>query len=207
MITMIKKTLLFIAIFALLFSGGVFAATYDDYVEAGANPTHSKSAFDPGPQSRLMFFQARAFDFSSSALNGGSGVTDDDVIQLFDIPPNTYIMGFGFRITRAACMTGTSCTIGDGVDPDGIVEIDAGILTSTTLSNASVFQVSGALTENTQMDLGADFDQDAGISPYIGGDTIDMVIYSDKAGTGNVNASGVTPAFDAWVWGFHVPTN
>jgi len=187
------------------------AATYDDYVSTGANSALSQSAYDPGTGSKVMFLQSRHFDLDAATLNSGSGVTGGDVIQLFEVPPNTYIIGAGVRVTRASGTntSGTTATIGDGTDPDGYVKLgNFGVnFDATNASGASVWTHQGFETGvtpsygdmTTASNTGSFFS--GGLSPYIGPDTIDMTIYVDKVHT----ASGVTPAFDAWVWGFHVP--
>lgn len=117
----IVSALIFVLLLAVLFLNKPLAATFNDYVTAGGNSKLSQSAFDPGPNSRYVFIQARRFDLSSLDFNEGSGVTNGTVLQLFDIPPNTYITEFGFRCTRCA-MSGTSAIVGDEVDVDGYVK-------------------------------------------------------------------------------------
>lgn len=198
----------------------VQAATYNDYVSGGTNQALGQSAYDPGTGSRLMFFQARTFDLNSSKFSA-SGVTQNDVLPLFDVPKNTYILGFGFRNLRGlGSVSGVSAEVGDGADIDGYVGNDYtsnGVpfidLTAAN-SGASVWQFTGPLglasgASVASSDTNITFVGNQGVyfktglSPYVGPDTIDMKFYVNKQ---KVAVTGATPYFEAWVWGFHVPT-
>jgi hypothetical protein len=223
-----KRVILLIAVLALVVVGGGMAlsATYSDFTSG--NKAIAKSGIEP-VHNYLPFIDYRKFDFGSAALNGGSGVTNGDVIKLFNVPANTYIDGFGIRVTTAAVASGTSCEVGDGADTDGYVDNAnlngvgfinlseaqtgvsmwnyIGINSSSAVSSfiiggvkavGSAYTGSYTLTTNH----GAYFTALSGLSPYIGPDTIDMVIHVDNQFAPGTGKSGVTPVFEAYIKGF-----
>jgi len=198
----------------------VLSATYDDYVSEGGNSKLSQSAYDPGPNARVLFIEARAFDFSSTSFNSGSGVTHNDVVKLLDIPKDTYIVGIGFRNLRA-CQSGTSAEMGDGADIDGYIgntntsEVQY-LDFSAVMSGMSIWQagdlqggfisgvsMSGGYGSEYTSNHGAYFTGGGGVSCYQSPDTLDMTFY---VGNGLEASSGVTPHFELMVWGFKRPT-
>ena len=58
---MVKKftAIIFTLLLALCFLSPAMAATFDDYVASVGNSELSQSAFDPGPNSKYVFLQAR----------------------------------------------------------------------------------------------------------------------------------------------------
>ena len=209
-----KKLFILISILAVLFLGfNAGAATYSDFTSGDL--TLSKSGLEP-VHNYVSFIQYRQFDFSHANLHDGSGVTNGDVIRLFNITENTYIEEFGIRVTTAAIKSGTSAEIGDGADIDGFVGNGyTGVIPfvdlSTVSSGASRWQamrqstyvVSGVSVNSNgtyASNLGPYFN--GGVSPYIGPDTIDMTVYVDKAFSPGAGWSGVTPTFEAYIKGF-----
>lgn len=214
---------LFLAIIMAAFSilgtwSPATATTYNDFISGDA--TLSKAAYDPGPNSKIFFMESRKFDFSSSNLNAGNGVTLDDKVNLFTVPKGTYLMGFGIRVLTATVNSGTSCTIGDSGGATTLVgNTSTGgyqyiRLDKTNVSGASIWQcglmgTAGQLTLSgvslatgsgvlNAGNMGAAFS--SGVSCYDSKDTIYMTVKNDKLMT-----NGATPIFEAFIWGFKKP--
>jgi hypothetical protein len=234
-----KHLTLIIAALALVVIGGGMAisATYSDFTSGDV--TLSRSAIEP-VHDYLPFIQYRKFDFGATGLNGGSGVTNGDVVKLFNVAANTYIEEFGYRVTTAAVKSGTSAEVGDTKDPDGYIGNDYDMskhgipfldLSSTmtgvsfwnwigtnflkTGSGSSYFFLGGVsyvITESAgtaglqtivpYSNHGPYFTSNSGLSPYIGGDTINMTVYVDKTHAPGSGKNGVTPVFEAYIKGF-----
>lgn len=219
-----KRVILLIAVLALVVVGGGMAisATYSEYTSG--SKALSKSAVEP-VHNYLPFIDYRKFDLSSVAIHGGSGVTNGDVIKLFNIAPNTYITGIYFRNMRGL-HAGTSAEVGDTSDADGYIGNDYTDLPFIDLDNAasagvSVWQnvgpfhsgvsnvqfsgvslyVPGPFSTSSYLSLRSNHGPlfKTGISPYVGGDTINMTIYVDKVMT---PLTGVTPYFEMAIEGF-----
>lgn len=219
-----KRFILFmsvlVALAGIVFCGTVGAATYSDYVTG--NITLTQPAIEPVTE-YVPFIQYRKFDFSNAAIHGGSGVTNGDVVKLFNIPRDSFIEEIGFMNLRAL-HSGTSATIGDAVDADGYIansyyssmefldlsKIQTGVTRWKNIGptfsgtsywytqGVSVYQA-GTNTLTTQTNHGAYFIR--GVSPYAGpGGTINMTFYV------NTNLAlvtvGVTPYFEAYIKGF-----
>ena len=140
---MFKKFMLSIILGLLLMVpvGTVQSATYSDFT-SGDNML-TRSALAP-IHNYLPFIHYRTFDFSSGSLNDGSGVTNGDVVRLFNVDKDTIIEEFGIRITTASLQgqsatgqSGTSAEVGDGSDIDGFVgnNIEANRIPFIDLSN------------------------------------------------------------------------
>ena len=115
-----KKTFNLLIAAALFLSLGtaVQAATYTDFTSGDIMLT--QPALSP-IYDYVPFMHYREFDFSSAGINEGTGVTNGDVVQLFNVLANTIITEFGIRPTTASLKSGTTAEVGDGDDPDGYV--------------------------------------------------------------------------------------
>lgn len=222
-------------IFAVLLlvgiSGTAMAATYNDFVSD--DKILAKSALEP-VHDYVAFINYRQFNFGHANINGASGVTNGDVIRLFNVPPNTFIEEFGYRVTTAAVITGTSAIVGDGANTSGFVAntyttngvpfvdlssakngvsrwnvygpstngttdfVLSGVSTTISIGGGT----GGAAIYGVAMASNAGTYFTSGISPYIGGDTIDMTVYVDKAFNPGTGKAGVTPVFEAYIKGF-----
>lgn len=142
---------------ALMIVYGAWAATYTDFVSGDL--TLSRSGIDPQPN-WVPFIQYREFDFGHANINDGSGVTNGDIVRLFNVTADTYVEEIGYRVTRASLKSGTSAEIGDGNDADGYVgnDITTNRVPFVDLSNTSAgiskFNVSGTFLDG-QNDGGA----------------------------------------------------
>lgn len=190
---------------AFLFAPLGFGATYTDFVTGNAQV--SQPAFDPGPNSKYVFIQARRINLGDADFNGGSGVTNGDVVQLLTVPDNTIVREFGVRVTTVALTAGASMYVGTGDDTDSFVTTGGIALTTTgaATTGSSVFQLVGNTTVLAAQQSGAYF-TGSGVSPFVGGDTIDAVIQTDPANPSNGGASGVTPVFEVWAVMQRLPT-
>ena len=115
------KKLIAICAFLVALSGMAWGATYSDFVQS--DTTIGKSGLEP-IHNYVAFYHYRVFDFGDSAFNSGTGVSNADVVRLFNVEPNTIIEEMGYRVTTAAVISGTSAEIGDGKDIDGFVGHD-----------------------------------------------------------------------------------
>ena len=114
-----KKYFITLALVLSLFLGiGVQAATYTDFTSGDI--MLSQPALSP-VYDYVPFIHYRQFDLGDPSINEGTGVTNGDVVELFNVDPNTFIEEFGIRVTTAALISGTSAEVGDGADIDGYV--------------------------------------------------------------------------------------
>lgn len=217
-----KRFLIIMSILAVL-CGTVWAATYNDFTSGDL--TLSRSAIEP-VKDYIPFIQYRQFNFGHANLNSGSGVTNGDVVTLFNVLQDTIIEEFGYRVTTAALRSGVSAELGDGNDIDGFVGndyTDKGIpfidlsTTSTGVSHfgtfagpnysgSTQFMVGGVSIyvggTSTPMEVNSNNGPyfTSGASFYLSDDTIDMTVYVPKDGT--TLYSGTTPIFEAYIKGF-----
>ncbi len=161
-----KKYFITFALVLSLFLGiGVQAATYTDFTSGDI--MLSQPALSP-VYDYVPFIHYRQFDLGDPSINEGSGVTNGDIVELFNVDPNTFIEEFGIRVTTAALISGTSAEVGDGADIDGYVghneTRDANsapwINLSKVNSGVSVWKLIGPLTS------GASYFAIAGVSFY-----------------------------------------
>jgi hypothetical protein len=154
-------------------AGTAMAATISDFTSG--NKSLSKAGIEP-TQNWIPFVQYRKFDLNSSALST-SGVTNADVIRLFNVTKNTFITEIGFMNLRAL-HTGTSAVIGDGNSASGYITNDYSSYVSPKLgigvpfldlttvgSGLSVWQYMG------QINSGSGYFARSGISMYVAGGT------------------------------------
>ena len=171
-------------------TGSAMAATYTAYMTA-------HPATDPGAGAKGTFWQMGYVNLGDTVYFS-SGVTNGDVIQLVNMPTNSAILSIIIDPTTAAIVSGTSCTVGDGADPDGYVTAGGIALDSAT---GSTRWTADMASDSAQEDAGAYFDADSGISEYVNRDTVDIVMYVDKAAA----AAGVTPAFKFMIECIKIP--
>jgi hypothetical protein len=203
------------AVVVLVLGMGIGAAWSETY--APRSP-----ATDPGAGSKHIFFQSGVVD-CNDVKYFKSGVTHGDVIQLVNLPNNTMVRSIGIRVTRASIVSGTSATVGDGVDPDGFITSTYAaysvpyINLAAASTGVSVWNHLGPITAGAGFHFnngvsyyytgsngttawgsasnhGAYFVSGSGISPYVDRDTIDMTIQVNKIDA----LSGVTPKFE-WI--------
>jgi len=214
-----RKKLFMIFILAALFMGfNAGAATLSDFTSGDMEL--SRSGLEP-VHNYTPFIQYRQFDFGNASLQDGSGVTNNDVVRLFNVTENTIIVEIGVRVTTAALYSGCSAEIGDGTNIDGFVGNDYTawgvpyIDLSTVSSGISRWQLLGpnllpsgvTVADHTTNLMGALVANQgpffySGGSPYIGADTIDMTVYTNSTVYDTGNASGVTPVIEVYIKGF-----
>ena len=189
--------LLIAAALFLSLSMTVQAATYTDFTSGDINL--SQPALSPVWE-YVPFIHYRQFDLGSPSLNDGTGVTNGDVVRLFNIGANTFIEEFGIRVTTAALISGVSAEVGDGADIDGYVGnnevrhaasapwID---LSALSTGGVSAWRLVGPVTS------GASFFAMAGVSVYVtntgaGAEAITLTATTNM-GPYFTNVSGASP--------------
>lgn len=193
-----RFTLCFAALALIVVGGGMaISATFTDFTSGDIKL--SKSALEPA-HNYVAFVNYRKFDFGDANLNGGSGVTNGDVIQLFNVPENTYIEEIGYRVTTAALQSGTSAEVGDGADIDGFVGNDytskgvAFFDLSKTSNGVSRWALTGIYTTGATDSQISGVSMTVGLSPPTGAGTsafISSITYASNHGP--YFTSGISP--------------
>lgn len=213
-----KKFFLLIVTFIWALSGVAWATTYSDFVSG--NISVSMPAHTPTDE-YVMFMQKRVFDFGDSGFNAGSGVTGGDTVKMFNIPAGTYVMGFGYKVNTASIMSGTSALVGDtGVSDYYVKNNYTGRIPFVDLSKVTTgasiwtFNLYGSQIQSGVSQNGDNLENfhnygiagASGVTCYNYKDTINMTLQVDKAFAPGAGYSGVTPVFEAFIWGFRKPT-
>jgi hypothetical protein len=106
----------------------------------------------------------REIDFAHADY---AGVVGSDIVQLLNVPINFVMTQCAVRVITAAGAALT-CTVGDGVDPNGwLAAVDLNVL-ATTLSNLDLAEAAPPTFVDAFMGLGG--------KHYAAADTIDIVV-------------------------------